>query len=593
MKELINSIKKHNSDLIASTDELKLNQEKLKKIVEKLVSIINDNIIPFTSEELTYITSINKESTFLEEVKIKIDFILNVLIKNNFALDSSQKEVINDLVNIIKEKQKFLKSEINVINSAILENEEFVENLKEETIFTDFSKLLSYLEMLDFDYSTSLEIVKDIMLKNDGLTLSNKKRKQNSEEELISIMNSFGYDYKKLSEKSKSELINNCDINLIPSVLEALNTTDFKLAIGTYKDGTVLDSENILIKLLVSGKTDSIYEFKKLCDENDILNPFKIVETYPEVLIDKPKRKTKTSKHKDSSDKKPKNTEAKGRNTHFFLGDFKDFIELFDKRNVPFAHVQKKVPSILRINPNIIKENLELLEKFYTKINDDDEVTIDLLGKKHIWLLLSKNSIEKIDKLIEVSELGLKYAFNSPSSAVYNISLQNLAEIKISEELDETTSLIYSQSNGRVVKQKDVSHVVTTTAEEFLEKYTDEYIKKSLEISDEKNILYDKQIDSFEFKELNPMIFDNPFISFLEQNFKTDNMTYDINNTRISRQKVLRLCSILMFSNIDIGQDEILYCLTNESLLNEKDITNIKDFIFLQKEKKRGGKKVE
>ena len=95
-------------------------------------------------------------------------------------------------------------------------------------------------------------------------------------------------------------------------------------------------------------------------------------------------------------------------------------------------------------------------------------------------------------------------------------------------------------------------------------------------------------MDFMEFDDLNLDIFHNAFIIFLETNYKIDDFTYVIGNTRVSRQKVLRICSLLSLANIDINEEEILYALSYRSILDKQDVLNIENFRDLDKMKRRG-----
>ena len=83
---------------------------------------------------------------------------------------------------------------------------------------------------------------------------------------------------------------------------------------------------------------------------------------------------------------------------------------------------------------------------------------------------------------------------------------------------------------------------------------------------------------------IDPEILNNEYVDYLETNYKSKDLVYIFNRTRVSRIKVLRILSYLNSRGIVITQDVVKYALKFNYIYIEKDLDNINS-VFKAKEK--------
>ena len=315
------------------------------------------------------------------------------------------------------------------------------------------------------------------------------------------------------------------------------------------------------------------------------------IDSLPVVLIPNTVRAPKPS---FAAGNEKKSDEA----TQGVFGNFKVNLKYLSERKYNIETIARKCKKALTINPIILKYNLETLSDVYR---------IDMTDGKSFTGILLGTSIENLDRIIESTKCGYEYAKANNSSLV-NITLKNLYQIRVADA--RGINLFYYEN--RKAKDANGDEMLYHALVKFSAhgkslddpKYKDDERLKILELSDgevqrefgqvipdfvsdkEKSATYDVLVSSTKSERIT--ITDNPYIKLLDSHYKVNEFLYMINTTLISRQKVLRVCQNLKDNGIRIGEEEIKYALSYNSILNEEDVKNISNFRFIRN---IGGKK--
>ena len=560
MDNFINKLREKIQSLHEEINQVRV-QLQNNNTIELLDKVINGNIL--SQEEQNDL----KNSITTDEIKNKlpnefdrISFIF-VLLDINMDLDDSQKSLLNKVKTIINEQLNNL-SDVSELESKINNYSFLIDKLQSNEHFENFDELEETLEILNIDPKEKLTIIKNIITKNyssnvvvqNEVTSINEQQEEideeiiynNSQEDLSNVLSKYGYDYNKFRNECKEYLSKYIDINKMDSILKTINNYSLELTI----DKKIKQEQ--FVRVMRYSSPELIEEYVAICEENDI-NKQSMLERNMDVLYESNKarhrKKYKTQEEVSSNESNSKDSTLVLSNGLF--GDFKDNIAFLKSKGIYIF----KNREVLISNPDIIKRNYEVFAEIYKcKINENN-----LTG-----LLLGTN-IDWIDRLIELSELGLYYARDNLGSRT-NFSKKIMHKIKQKEI--EGDSLFYRDSNYNVkYKSTDKSYP-------DLEKLISLIKPVSLELPDDK-IQKINSIDIEYSTNINPSVFENESIKFLEDNYKKDEYLYEINGIRVSRQKVIRIISTFINKGIEITEDEIRYALTYNSIINQEELETI------------------
>ena len=533
INELISLIKQCNSLL-----EEKIKKSNSSKKISAILSNIKNGEV--SNQELDEFDDIISKLELSEADKKRVPFVL-FLVKNKKKLDESQIGLLDNILVLVN------KQEVDSTLGSLLEkNNKIIEELYVEKEVREDQKMseAAIKELLEkYDYSY------------DSLTIDNKK-----------YLAKYAY-------KEKLE-----------DVLNALKEA------GIHIELNKPSVKRTFCKILVVSNSESIKEFMNLCSENSI-EPMSFIDSLPVVLIPNTVRAPKPSIEAGNEKKSDEATQG-------VFGNFKVNLKYLSERKYNIETIARKCKKALTINPIILKYNLETLSDVY-KIDMTD-------GKSFTGILLG-TSIENLDRIIESTKCGYEYAKANNSSLV-NITLKNLYQIRVADA--RGINLFYYEN--RKAKDANGDEMLYHALVKFSAhgkslddpKYKDDERLKILELSDEevqrefgqvipefvsdkeKSTTYDVLVSSTKSERIT--ITDNPYIKLLDSHYKVNEFLYMINTTLISRQKVLRVCQNLKDNGIRIGEEEIKYALSYNSILNEEDVKNISNFRFIRN---IGGKK--
>lgn len=560
---------------------------KIKDLLDKIKS--NGEI---TDEDLSLFNDIVSKIE-LEESDIKRLRFISFLIKNNKDLDDSQKELLNKTVDKVKEKDnsnglKELKAKCEYVKYPLEMGEHFLpEN------FEDLVVVFSALEAsndIEFDSKTKLEVIREIIEHNftcldadeatyDAYVEDNDnvfEEQELSEEDRMDeskieeILERFGYSYNSFDNKNKEYLLKHASESKMVEVLTSLKNVNIHFGLRTRSE------RQAFCKILIVSSEKTINEFTELCDENNI-NAREFIMSQVSVLIPNTIRRI----NKSSVTRVYNNSESEA--TCGTFANFKENIKYLRENGYNIGAIVKDNTRAITVNPNILKGNLEILRDVYG---------ISMLNGKGFSGVMNGTAIEILDRVIESSRNGY-YWIRQNHSRMKNLTEREIYCIKVSEAAG--FSLIHKQGTDRWVKYDEKSNAMPSEQRVIVSLSNSDLQKRlGLQVPDftSNDRILDPLVETHFSTRPSETILSNPFIRLLDKNYKQNEYLYDINGTLISRQKVLRVCQILLDKGLKLSENEIKYAISYKSLLNGQDINNIERFRFIKNLPDNGGKKL-
>lgn len=242
---------------------------------------------------------------------------------------------------------------------------------------------------------------------------------------------------------------------------------------------------------------------------------------------------------------------------------FVENIEFFKKQGFDIEKIIKKARTAAIHNSELVINNYNFLSTLYH---------IDF-SSGSLSCLRSHDCLRHIDSLLEVHPYGYDAACQS-KTLISNITKEEIVALK-------------KDTNNSLIKRYDENGV-----SKFMYKKKSsagEFVNYANQLSDndsvyESHLQKEYRID--QYVNINLEVFNNPYIKNLEENYKTNDMLYEIKNpenniiTRISRYKVLRVLTFMLDKKVcdSITYSEVAYALGFNSLFTKEEADNIKMF---------------
>ena len=245
---------------------------------------------------------------------------------------------------------------------------------------------------------------------------------------------------------------------------------------------------------------------------------------------------------------------------------FFENVEILSEMGLNIGVILKRSPSSLTYDSNIILNNALTLSDQYG-INIDE---------KNLSTLQNISTIRSLDKLIESSDVGFEWIKDK-------ITLLFKCTKKVNMALKFEKDSVVTNKDGKInIDLKKASSIGDNHLSELV---SPRYDSREFDFC---NKVLGNSRDNL-FTNITDDIFNQTNVKVLEDNFKVDDVTYIVDELRVSRPKVLRVLQALLNQpekdNSDkdsITENEVLYALSYESLLSVKDaltVVNYKKYI--------------
>lgn len=575
--------------------------DKLRELINKRIDILENKKIKFSKQQINLekidslinlITNIQenyKDLINLDLEVLKKDFNIEnkylnfyqIIIKNNLELKESDIKNIKKILNELKEK---ITKEKQSLEKKYDKNQEIEKNIKKlqelikksENFTLDDSDINIIQEILkdNKDLEESINIMKYLLLNS----LKNRSNEEHEElslritnldiKELTKLFNKYNLDFTKINKSNQKELQEYGNLENIESIIIILKKYKLLDEEIFYKYQTQIN------KILIYGSSEIV--------ENVILIYKKYNINILDYLDDFYKRPAKFIKEKTRLISPAKKSNSLDTETIGGYEDFKKNIELFASLGVDINKSYKKSAYYFEKSHDHILTGIKNFELY------------GISSDKYLNTLSSFANHKQLDILDMFIELdAFEYVINNMSRV--NLAPTSLLFYKLFEARKKG---IKPESLYRGKNSLYFPNELTNDSFSFQGVSKDNYLDITNPYTERKPI-YDAYDECIKKSNNNTII--NSFNSYvkiiklLDDNFipRDDNnypdmRLYNIDGIRISRMKVIRYISTLLFNGLDESFDMLMYAITKNSLLTSDEYKKIETSIYeLLNEKKR------
>lgn len=575
--------------------------DKLRELINKRIDILENKKIKFSKQQINLekidslinlITNIQenyKDLINLDLEVLKKDFNIEnkylnfyqIIIKNNLELKESDIKNIKKILNELKEKITKEKQSLEKKYDKNQEIEKDIKKLQElikksENFTLDDSDIDIIQEILkdNKDLEESINIMKYLLLNS----LKNRSNEEHEElslkitnldiKELTKLFNKYNLDFTKINKSNQKELQEYGNLENIESIIIILKKYKLLDEEIFYKYQTQIN------KILIYGSSEIV--------ENVILIYKKYNINILDYLDDFYKRPAKFIKEKTRLISPAKKSNSLDTETIGGYEDFKKNIELFASLGVDINKSYKKSAYYFEKSHDHILTGIKNFELY------------GISSDKYLNTLSSFANHKQLDILDMFIELdAFEYVINNMSRV--NLAPTSLLFYKLFEARKKG---IKPESLYRGKNSLYFPNELTNDSFSFQGVSKDNYLDITNPYTERKPI-YDAYDECIKKSNNNTII--NSFNSYvkiiklLDDNFipRDDNnypdmRLYNIDGIRISRMKVIRYISTLLFNGLDESFDMLMYAITKNSLLTSDEYKKIETSIYeLLNEKKR------
>lgn len=600
----------------------------LDSIKEILNSKINSN--SYSQEELDKITEIFnivlRVNNNISDLKLLDDLTLNYLIEKNMISEEEKsfiesnryyesvynKPLDENTIIKIKEIIQRIITRIMNINKSV-ENKEIntlldiVENnfigITEEQLDMLFNEIknsnLSLEDKRDIFIYISVNSLENVNKEVEEIVEEKEEIEDTgiSLEEAIEVFSKYGYDFNKLDNYYKNYILQNGVYNRIDDIFNVLKENDIDLN-NNFGINLLDRYQYSICKILVKSDSTCVSEIIRSCIENDLVIdgkvPFyQIVEDPGRFIKEKREYRRRFNKGGDG----PSSSKDVGK-YESYLSNVKHFKEMCERiygDEVNFLkRIYEKCNGSLLTYPHKKVLEIERILKTYGLTEKDffESATTVFMTMRHA------------DVLDTAIELGLLDYFKKNQSRLSISTIGDLPDLLYAASIDKENSF----KSGSKKNFIGIAEPTITLRQSMLkEKCKSIVMPKGIygvALSDKVFQMYemfDKTLESSEF-DINTALRmadseDINTIKVLEEKFKKDDLTYEINGTIISRLKVLRIYSALndLIKTLDQNKSEylvLLYSLSKNSYFTPEQIISFSHAYKDAKEEMMRGKSI-
>lgn len=547
IEQVIEKLKEENLKLKTMLDDL--NNE--KNFVEILIKILNNTNITDNelNEAISYLESYEKIDSIDKET---IMFTLVVLVPNNEKFEKTQIEAIKKVIS------QYTDEPILDISRNMTTNSTLIDKLSCDEVFIYIDDLDNTLVKYGFSSKDRLKVISELIKKNFSVKIIDEEKKEISDnvEEVVQevkeesiqtedsstdveevkitcsneIMNLFKKNklfYDKLEDSLKLK-INEVGIN----VEEVTYIFDYLKKIKFNIKNRYSEVPEDIVNVMMYATKENLDKLINICDERHI-SLKSLINSNIKILYG------------------------------MYFDNFISNIEFLDFLGYDYSNGEKdKFYTV----PNF---HIVASYKIYTQVY---KLTLTDANFSRIFGFLHWNSV--LDRLIEfmpnyeinnlISEIGEKI-FERPSAISFKVLKECIKKLKSTESIKDDGKKLIKLINAL---DYEINVDIVKEENEFYEDLNSNLIQ-----------LYDMEGNDIYvipyIETVHEEILENEYIDYLEQNYKKGNFIYKINDTKVSRIKVLRAINYLTHNGIEITKDVVLYALKLNYIYIDDDLENI------------------
>lgn len=596
------TIKSLDTDLQTIIDKLQFTSDNFENLLsvsepelEKLYSICGENNIRNLIVYKKFLkNSLDNPNVKFQEQSIERLQKLCSDIKNKFdeykekiLLDNSKyKKLVAEYDELVRMKRK-LKNSFDVTSEDI---DLLCKILKDRNYSSD--DILNYITFLVYGFMKQIE--------NEDLdNIEDIELEEISLEEMTSLFAEYGYDFSQFKQADQNKMLKKCRVDNVRAILEVLKDNDINLNDKNVSNSILVEKSRQLSELFIHSKANLVLEIIKIA-KNEI-KLFKNGKIDFALLIERPSIFIEKKRNLERIKEGPGGYGG----GYDIIGCHQDFINNVNLIKTKFIEVYGNDQGF----DNFFRtyKHKCVFEASYKKtLNVINTFEMYKVHPRHYLRALSSFAANNHADTLDVSlELNCyEYIKDNPSKIVYQPNSQfftNFAIARLAGMTDGELFNVKERSNtlGQVsnyyidLRQKHLQKFIDTYNLSFDKfKLEDNFTEKQMIIIDEFERLISNHNNTsliFATKELNDPK-SKTILKYLEDYVDPDNkLIYNIRGIKISRNKVLRLYTILKLNNFEESLDIMLYIITRNSYLTQQQFETIKNEITElenQKEKK-------
>lgn len=567
------------------------------------LDIINDTINKktITTESFNYL--INNFDLFSNEEIRDINLFVQL---QAFSTITLNEELLSKVIGYFEKAKIIIQKSID----SISQNGDLVKEVNALKTITNKLKQLGKEEQNGVYLSVDdIKVICDLIKTNGSnltnasayitaLTIASVKAIQNSniqeeeieeieetnlnEEDVINVFKEFHYDFATLPEKTRTPILKYGNLENIKNIFAILKEFGIKLDISKklYRE--------TLANLLVYSYADIIEytfnrikeDYDKVIDNGEKIDP--IIDIYIETLtltdLFVKGNKSLRTKKKETRVVPPPGPRPPSDGDKVIRGrseEFKIICEILNDNNMNVARTLEKSKTVFNNSSERVRQNFEDLKLY--KISPEN-YRYSLSGP-----LAGTNIASRIDAHIEG---GLFDYLNDNMSSLTKLHNDKFFyRIKRYHQLNnspyDNSSIYISGTKKQISGIKGVFNSNKLSPENFFideengPKVVGQYFPKN-----PKFVEYDAALSDVMFGNHFPLAQENYFIKKLEENFKEDYYTYNINGIIISRIKVFRIYEELIKKKLAGTTDSVLYALSKYSILTQEEYHILDETIY-------------
>lgn len=542
MEELIRGIDK----LIGDCDKkLEENLNEIKRLKELKIQDTS------RMEEVIELLSGNENLQDKIKVKVLEFYALDCINKNGlslkFSLTNEQIEFYDKMLELFRRCVEISIQKLTLDNEELNKSRQMYRDvyngLNSEDFFDKTNEFVMVMDKLGVSDLEKYGLLKELLDKNNRLFISKMGNSFDNDNDKIALLfSSYGNDFDKLDVEFRNKLRERGNYNNILGMLRRIEKYSFIKNNGVLFMNLLLYSSSDIIDNIEDISNKYGISFSDLCMK------------YPGIFI-------------------PNNVLVDGRR----IGSYEDFLEAISLISENLLDVDRIInymgaEIIDNKNRGLIFSNIKLA-KMYGFTPNGLRSGIYPFAK---GALNSKNTFTSVDRFIELSNDGLRYAETAFSKMAGNV-MDLIIKIKlVSDEEDAFKDRVVKDTGSAIVINKNRINQVTDM---MVNKYKESLYNVSQDILGSGKfyeVIRNNYNDEIDMK----YIVNNEFLTKIMEDGKVSL----IGGVRVSSLKVLRLYTTLCRNGYD-GENALLYAISYGSLLSQEEFKKIKEEVmaFYQK----------
>ena len=531
--------------------------------------------------------------------------MVEIFSKANSALQKKKEELqVNKELEEQIEKYKNIKSKIEELAKNKFVNPEDIDLIGD--ILVEFG--MEPMKAAEYIVAITKTSVNTIINSNSSDEEIVEAEETNlNKKDVEKLFEKYNYDFTKLEEENQEMILKYGKLDTMEGIFQALVSIgkwlDLKNNIALQNSFTrilTFSNKDIFLEVLNKVKTDyeNNYDIKST---NSLDYFYSEILTKYEVFV-KGSKKTKTRKKYDikkNTDKEPHGPDGgpddpppQEEVIYGRKDDFNEICNELDKLNIQLTYVIAKVPTILTFTYNHFKRNLDELELYgidvdkYRKALSHVVASPDISGSidAHIENGLFDYLLENMSS---ISRVPYDYVFYRVKRAnQLNGSSEHEAKIPIFSEFHKKRLCLDSNitDRHREVMKIEPKNKKKSNGADIVGQYDIVFPQfKDIDVKNARGPIV--------FAENHPLITELDVFRPEEYGDATKMANYyEIDGIRISRIKVLRIFEELIKKGLDSEPDSVLFAMTRNSILTEKEVTTLSMAIRNLYSKGIGGK---